>query len=194
MKKLTSGIATLVLAAWLPPTGLALAEGAINALDTNQGSGVQTNASDWENISAALAGDGTQNTEIDGDANTGSGTQDNSQASSDYWKSIGNANTGSGAQVTDSSNSNGGDRVSDDIILGAGRDSTVGNAALEATVSGNSVVVEGTDGAASSGLSISAGSQFNGLSGVSAVAMGSGSNASQNVGVNVTAIVSSAGP
>ena len=194
MKKLTSGIVTLMLALWLPPTGLALAEGAeINALDVNQGSGVQTNADDWYEISAALAGSGTQSSNIDGEANTGSGSQNNSEASSDAWHDISNANIGTGTQVTESSNSNGGDRVSDDIVLGASLDSTVGNAALEATVSGNSVAVDGAGSAASSEMSISDGSQFHGLSGVSAVAMGSGSNASQNVGVNVTATVSAAG-
>ena len=190
MKKLTSGIGTLMLALWLPPTGLALAEGAeINALDANQGSGVQTNADDWYEISTALAGSGTQSSNIYGEANTGSGSQNNSETSSDAWHDISNANTGTGAQVTESSNSNGGDRISNDQILGGGNGSMVATAALEASVSGNSVAVAGMDGTANSAISIAGDSEFRGLSGVSAIAIGSGDSASQNVGVNVTASV-----
>ena len=166
-----------------------VASGEINALDANQGSGVQTNADDWENISAALAGDGTQNSEIDGDANTGSGTQDNSESFSDYWENIGNGNTGSGAQVLDSTNSNGGDRISDDAVFDASDGAIVANAALAATVSGNSVAAGGASSAADSSLSIAGDSGFVGASGVTAVAIGSGASASQNVGVNVTATV-----
>jgi hypothetical protein len=69
----------------------------------------------------------------------------------------------------------------------------VANAALEAAVSGNAVAVAGNSGSANSGMAIQRGSDFNGLSGVSAVAIGSGMNASQNVGVNVTASVSGGG-
>ena len=172
--------------------GSTLPSGEINARDANQGSGTQTNADDWQNMSAALAGDGAQNSAIYGDSNTGSGTQDNSEASSNAWHNLFNANTGSGAQVLDSTDSNGGDRISNDAIFDAGDGAIVANASLEATVTGNSLSVGGaSSSAADSSLSIAGGSGFTGLSGISAVAIGSGADASQNVGVNVTASMNS---
>ena len=201
MKKITSGVATLVLALFLPPAGIALAgdenstaSGEISfAEDANQGRGTQTNADDWEDIPNALAGSGAQSIDAGGSSNTGSGTQDNTSSFQDEWYDIDNANSDSGAQVLNSNNANGGDRISNDEVLGAGDGSMVANAALEAAVSGNAVAVAGNSGSANSGLGIQRGSDFNGLSGVSAVAIGSGSNASQNVGVNVTASVSGGG-
>ena len=166
------------------------ATGPINALDVNQGSGLQTNADDWENMDAALAGDGNQSAAIAGEANTGSGSQDNSSASQDAWSNMDNANAGSGAQVHNSSNSNGGDRTSSDIVMNLGDTAVVANGALEASVSGNSVNVSGSDTSASSGLSISDGSGFSNMNGVNAIALSSGHNSSQNVNVNVTASVS----
>jgi len=200
MKNATSGMAILVLALFLLPAGIALAgdenvtaSGEITfAEDANQGRGTQTNGDDWEDMENALVGSGSQT--IGGDStNTGSGTQDNSDSSQDNWYSIDNVNTDSGSQVLRSDNSNGGDRISNDQILGAGNFSVVANSALEAAVSGNAVAVAGEDAGASSAMSMAGDSDFNGLSGVSAVAMGSGSNASQNVGVNVTASVSGGG-
>ncbi|MEE2675119.1 MAG: hypothetical protein VX466_15060 [Myxococcota bacterium] len=195
MKKLTSGVAILVLALVLSPAGIALAgdenvtaEGAITfAEDANQGRGVQTNADDWEDMPNALAGSGAQNVNTSGAANTGSGTQDNTTSTQDDWYSIDNVNTDSGAQVLRSTNSNGGDRISNDQIIDGLDGSMVATAALEAAVSGNSVAVSGDFGAADSSMSMAGDSDFNGLSGVSAVAIGSGDSASQNVGVNVTA-------
>ena len=195
MKKLTSGVAILVLALVLSPAGIALAgdenvtaEGAITfAEDANQGSGVQTNGDDWEDMSNAVAGSGAQNVNTSGAANTGSGTQDNTISSQDDWYSIDNVNTDSGAQVLRSTNSNGGDRISNDQIIDGLEGSMVATAALEAAVSGNSVAVGGDLGAADSSMSMAGDSDFNGLSGVSAIAIGSGDSASQNVGVNVTA-------
>ena len=165
--------------------------GPINALDVNQGSGLQTNADDWENMDAALAGDGNQAAAIVGEANTGSGSQDNSETSQNLWSNISNANAGSGTQLHKSSNSNGGDRTSNDIVMSLGDTAVVANGALEASVSGNSVNVSGSDTSASSGLSISDGSGFSNMNGVNAIALSSGHNSSQNVSVNVTAEVSS---
>ena len=197
MKKITSGVATLVLALFLPPAGIALA-GDENvtasseftfADDANQGRGTQTNADDWEDIPNALAGSGAQSIDAGGSSNTGTGTQDNTSSFQDEWYSIDNANSDSGAQVLRSDNSNGGDRISNDQVIGGGNGSMVATAALEASVSGNSVAVAGMDGTANSAISIAGDSEFRGLSGVSAIAIGSGDSASQNVGVNVTASV-----
>ena len=197
MKKLTSSVATLLLAIFLPPTGIALAgdenvtaDGVIEfGEDANQGSGTQTNADDWSDMANALAGSGAQNSDTDGAANTGSGTQDNTDSSQDEWFDIDNVNTDSGAQVLWSDNSNGGDRVSDDVVLNLGEAPQLATADLEASVSGNSVAVAGDGGTAASRMAMGGGSDFNGLSGVSAVAIGAGSNASQSVSVNVTAAV-----
>ena len=195
MKKTTSGVATLVLALFLPPAGIALAGDEnvtasgeiVMADDANQGRGTQTNADDWEDIPNGLAGSGAQSIEASGFANTGTGTQENTMSSQDDWEGIDNANTDSGSQVLSSPNSNGGDRISNDQVIGGGDGSMVATAALEASVSGNSVAVAGMDGTANSAMSIAGDSEFSGLSGVSAIAIGSGDSASQNVGVNVTA-------
>ena len=115
MQKLTSGIATLALALFLSPTGVALAgdenveaSGSIlMADDANQGRGVQVNADEWEDIPNGLAGSGAQNIDVSGFANTGSGTQDNTMSSQDDWEGIDNVNTDSGNQVISSPDSNG---------------------------------------------------------------------------------------
>ena len=195
MNKLTSGVATLVLALFLPPAGVALAgdenvtaTGAITwAEDANQGRGTQTNADHWEDMPNALAGSGAQNVDTGGAANTGTGTQDNTSSSQDEWYDIENVNTDSGAQVLRSSNSNGGDRISNDQVIDGLDGSIVASAALEAAVTGNSVAVSGDNGTAASSMLMDGDSGFSGLSGVSAIAVGSGDSASQNVGVNVTA-------
>jgi len=197
-KKVMSAAILLALALWVANAGTALAgnentnaRGDLNALDANQGTGVQVNADHWENMDNVLAGDGSQNQDTVNNANTGEGLQDNSTSSADSWDEIGNANNGSATQTVDSSNSNGGDRTSNDIVLSLGDDgSSVSSAALEATVSGNSVLVSGEAGRSDSEMSISTGSGFRDLAGVSAVAMAAGANASQNVSVNVTAGVS----
>ncbi|MFP8881738.1 MAG: hypothetical protein VCE43_20880, partial [Myxococcota bacterium] len=169
MRTITLG-AIAALSFMIASAGLAGADpvGPINALDVNQGSGLQTNADDWENMDAALAGDGNQSAAIAGEANTGSGSQDNSSASQDAWSNMDNANAGSGAQVINSSNSNGSDRTSNDIVMNLGATAVVANGALEASVSGNSVNVSGSDSSASSGLSISDGSGFSNMNGVNA--------------------------
>jgi len=197
-KKVMSAAILLALALWVANAGTALAgnentnaRGDLNALDANQGTGVQVNADHWENMDNVLAGDGSQNQATVNNANTGEGLQDHSTSSADSWDEIGNANNGSATQTVDSSNSNGGDRTSNDIVLSLGDDgSSVSSAALEATVSGNSVLVSGEAGRSDSEMSISTGSGFRDLAGVSAVAMAAGANASQNVSVNVTAGVS----
>ena len=195
MKKLTSAVATLLLAIFLPPTGIALA-GDENATasgdisfgeDANQGSGTQTNADDWVEMTNALAGSGAQVSDAGGNTNTGSGEQDNTWSTQDEWYAIDNVNTDSGAQVLWSDNSNGGERVSDDVFLDLGYAPQLATADLEAAVSGNSVSVGGDGGSANAAMAMAGDSDFNGLSGVSAIAMGSGANASQSVSVNVTA-------
>ncbi len=197
-KKVMLAAIALTLALWVANAGTALAgnentnaRGDLNALDANQGTGVQVNADHWENMDNVLAGDGTQTQDTVNNANTGEGLQDNSTSSADGWDDLENANNGSATQTVDSSNSNGGDRISNDIVLSLGDDgSSVSSAALEATVSGNSVLVEADFARADSGMSLGAGSGFRDLAGVSAVAMAAGANASQNVSVNVTAAVS----
>jgi len=169
-------------------TADASAEGGLLALDANQGSGIQYNTDDWYDMENALTGDGTQNVYTEGAANTGTGSQDNSSATQDGWNFIDNANVGRGAQVFSGSNSNGGDRNSDDSVFSSGSYASVGNSDLEASVSGNSVdVTGGATGNADAAMTMDGDSRFSGLSGVSAVALGSGSNANQSVSVNVTA-------
>ncbi len=197
-KKVMLAAIALTLALWVANAGTALAgnentnaRGDLNALDANQGTGVQVNADQWENMDNVLAGDGTQTQDTVNNANTGEGLQDNSTSSADGWEDLENANNGSATQTVDSSNSNGGDRISNDIVLSLGDDgSSVSSAALEATVSGNSVLVNADFARADSEMSLGAGSGFRDLAGVSAVAMAAGANASQNVSVNVTAAVS----
>ena len=200
MKTETSSAVLLILALLLAPAGASLAGDAnttadasgddgILALDANQGSGVQVNTDDWYDMENALSGDGAQNVYTEGAANTGTGTQDNSTNNQDGWVGMDSANSGSGAQVLDSSNSNGGDRNSNDSLLNAGSYASVGNSALEASVSGNAVETQAVAAEANSAMTLSGDSRFSGLAGVSAIALGSGSNASQNVGVNVSAQV-----
>ena len=165
--------------------------GEILADDANQGTGIQNNGDNWESMNNGLVGSGTQTASTEGEANTGSGTQDNSYATQDAWEEMSNANSGSGAQVLDSTNSNGGDRTSSDIVLNLGSNATVANSALEASITGNAVTVEGAGGAAGSSLEIADGSGFFNLAGVNAIALSSGHNSSQNISVNVTATIAS---
>lgn len=179
MKWMASGVALLFS---LAPLGIATADDVDN-MDGTQLSDISVVAS--EN---ALEGSGTQSSLIGESANTGTGSQTNLENDSSSWEDILNANAGSGAQFTDSENSNGGDRNSDDVLIGVGGNSAISSADLGASVSGNSVAV--ASGSADSSMGISgAGSGFSGLYGVSAVAASAGANASQNVSVNVGAEV-----
>jgi hypothetical protein len=194
-RKVISALIMLSLALWVANAGTALAgdantdaRGDLSALDANQGTGVQVNADNWENMNNVLAGDGSQAQDTVLNNNTGVGTQDNSVSSANDWDYLGNANNGRGTQTMDSSNSNGGDRDSNDIVFSLGDEDTyVNNSALEASVSGNSVSVAAELGMANSAMELGTGSGFRDLAGVSAVAMAAGGNASQNVSVNVTA-------
>jgi hypothetical protein len=194
-RKVISALIMLSLALWVANAGTALAgdantdaRGDLSALDANQGTGVQVNADNWENMDNVLAGDGSQAQDTVLNNNTGVGTQDNSVSSANDWDYLGNANNGRGTQTMDSSNSNGGDRDSNDIVFSLGDEDTyVNNSALEASVSGNSVSVAAELGMANSAMELGTGSGFRDLAGVSAVAMAAGGNASQNVSVNVTA-------
>jgi len=199
-RKVISALMMLSLALWVANAGTALAGdtdtnagGDLSALDANRGTGVQVNADTWENMDNVLAGSGNQAQDTVGNDNTGEGTQDNSDSSADLWDEVENANNGRGSQTMDSSNSNGGDRDSNDIVLSLGDDgSSVSSSALEASVSGNTVRVTGELGSADSTMELGTGSGFRDFAGVSAVAMAAGADASQNVSVNVTAgVVSS---
>jgi len=171
-------------------------EGVINALDANRGTGVQVNADTWENMDNVLAGDGSQTQDTTGNANTGSGNQDNSSSTSDGWSGQSDheggshVNNGSGSQMNGSQNSNGGDRDSNDIVIGGGGNTAVASAALEAAVTGNAVSITELNATVDSSMALSGDSGFRDMAGVSAVAMAAGSNASQNVNVQVTADVS----
>ena len=198
MRKINLWAVALAALSLLVPAGFAVAgdantnaTGQIEALDANQGSGSQTNADDWENMTNVLAGSGSQNSNTGNDANTGSGAQDNSSDTSDNWSNIGNGNNGSGAQVLTSTNSNGGDRTSSDIVMDLGDGGSVTNAALESSVSGNAVTVTAMSASANSALEMTGGSGFSGMYGVNAIALSTGANSSQNVSVNVTASVDS---
>ena len=81
------------------------------------------------------------------------------------------------------------ERFGDDVVIDMGDTTRLATADLEAAVSGNSVAVAGPDGGADAQMEISGDSQFHGLAGVNAIALGSGGNASQNVSVNVSAAV-----
>jgi hypothetical protein len=193
--KVMSVALMLLLALWVANAGTALAgneninaRGDLNALDANQGKGVQVNADNWENMDNVLAGDGNQTQDTVNNANTGDGSQDNSTSSADGWSNLGSANNGSARQTVDSTNSNGGDRYSNDIVLTLGDDdSSVSSSALEASVSGNAISVAADFSQSDSEMSLGTGSGFRDLAGVSAVAMASGANSSQNVSVNVSA-------
>ncbi len=167
-------------------------EGVINALDANRGTGVQVNADKWENMDNVLAGDGSQTQDTMRNANTGSGTQDNSLSSASGWSGSSNGssvNNGAGSQLAGSTNSNGGNRNSNDIVIGGGDDTAVASAALEASVTGNAVSILELNATVDSSMTLDNMSGFKDMAGVSAVAMAAGSNASQNVNVQVTADV-----
>jgi hypothetical protein len=168
------------------------AEGFISALDANRGTGVQVNADDWENMDNVLAGDGNQTQDTMRNANTGSGSQDNSFSSASGWSGSSegsSVNNGSGAQLGGSKNSNGGDRFSNDIVITGGDEVAVASAALEAAVTGNAVSLLEINTTVNSSMTLDGLSGFKDLAGVSAIAMAAGSNASQNVSVQVSADV-----
>jgi len=168
------------------------AEGMISALDANRGTGVQVNADTWENMDNVLAGDGSQTQDTMGNANTGSGSQDNSTSSASGWSASSdgsNVNNGSGGQLGDSQNSNGGDRISNDIVMTGGNEVAIASAALEAVVTGNAVSLMEINTTVDSSMTLDQSSGFRDMAGVSAIAMAAGSNASQNVNVQVSADV-----
>jgi len=168
------------------------AEGTINALDANRGTGVQVNADTWENMDNVLAGDGNQTQDTMGNANTGSGSQDNSTSSASGWSGSSDGssvNNGSGGQLGDSQNSNGGDRISNDIVMTGGNEVAIASAALEAVVTGNAVSLMEINTTVDSSMTLDQSSGFRDMAGVSAIAMAAGSNASQNVNVQVSADV-----
>jgi len=136
--------------------------------------------------SVSADGDGAYSSGTVLDANLGSGKQINAED----WKEMMDVNV-DGNQLTGGAiNSNGGDRLSDDVVLNLGEYPLVASAALDVTVSGNEISVSGDGSSASSSLTFSGGSGFMDSYGVTAVAINSGANASQSVNVNVMSDVS----
>ena len=172
------------LAMWVMPTGAALADDQINN-DGTQESFIGVESA----LANGMVGSGRQASDVGGDANTGSGTQDNDSLDASIWEAIDNANAGTGSQITGSLNSNGGNRVSDDVLILAGDAASVSNSALDSSVSDNSVSVSQGGASANSELSMSGGAGFSNMYGVNAIALSSGANSSQNVSVNVSAFV-----
>ena len=199
-RKMSWAVSLLALGLWIVPVGSAVAgdantsaTGNMSADDANQGTGAQVNADNWEFMNNAMAGSGNQNSQVYGNANTGSGSQNNSDSVAFEWFDMINANAGTGAQVLESSNSNGRDRDSSDVVFELGAAAGVANSALDASVTGNSVTVS-DGGSVGSEFAMGDGSGFSEMYGVSAVAASAGANASQNVSVNVTAQVQAATP
>jgi len=178
-KWVASGFALLLM---LAPVSGALADD-LDSMDGEQFNDASVFAS--EN---SLSGSGSQASLVGGAANTGSGTQGNASNDSSQWSDIMSANAGTGTQIDGSSNSNAGDRDSADVIIKLGGYAAITNSDLGASVSGNSVSVSA--GSAETSLSLAGeNSGFSGLYGVNAVAASAGSQASQNVSVNVGAEV-----
>ena len=175
----SGGLALLLL---LAPWGPALSD------DVDNMEGLQINGANVFATQNSLSGSGSQSSLVGGSANTGSGEQSHMSNDSSVWDDIGNANAGSGSQFTDSENSNGGDRNSSDVVLELGGSAALTVSDLGTTVTGNMVDVK--VGTVDSSLSLAGSdSGFSGLYGVNAVAASAGSQATQNVSVNVGAEV-----
>ena len=185
MKKMMRRVAMVAsFALWALPVGTVAADDQLNA------DGDQTNIITVESaLSNGMNGSGSQASDVAGDANTGSGAQDNSALDASAWEGMDNANAGSGLQIAGSLNSNGGDRFSDDVLIQAGDAAAISNAALSSTVSNNSVLVTSDGDSANSSLALTSGAGFSNMYGVNAIALSSGANSSQNVSVNVSAFV-----
>jgi len=140
-------------------------------------------------LANGMSGSGSQAADVAGDSNAGSGTQNNQSLDASVWETMDNANAGSGTQLVGSSNSNGGNRNSDDVVVDAGDAAAVSNSALAGTVSNNQVLVTTDGSSANSSLTLSDGAGFTNMYGVNAIALSSGANSSQNVSVNVSAFV-----
>ena len=162
-------------------------------MNIHENSRLHVNANDWHEIETALAGSGAQSGSIGGNANTGSGRQENFTSDMSDWLDIVNANAGSGAQVVESSGSSGRNRQSDSLRLATpeGNSIKVSLSVLESSVSNNSVAVSGVNGSNDSSFVMEGGHQFSGLLGVNVIVIGTGSNASQNLNVSVVSSHSS---
>ena len=185
MKKMIRGAgAVLAVAMWMVPAGSALSDDSLN------NDGIQENVITVDSAMAnAMSGSGSQSSDIGADANTGSGSQNNDALDASAWEGMDAANAGSGLQIAASMNSNGGDRISEDVLITAGDAAAVSNSALDSTVSSNTVTVSGEGDSANSTLELSAGAGFSSMYGVNAIALSSGANSSQNISVNVSAFV-----
>ena len=162
-------------------------------MNIHENSKLHVNANDWHEIETALAGSGAQSGSIGGNANTGSGRQENFTSDMSDWLDIVNANAGSGAQVVESSGSSGRNRQSDSLRLATpeGNSIKVSLSVLESSVSNNSVAVSGVNGSNDSSFVMEGGHQFSQLLGVNVIVIGTGSNASQNLNVSVVSSHSS---
>ena len=150
------------------------------------------NAGDWSEIDGSLVGTGNQARAVGGSANTGSGSQTDSNVEANNWSDVVNANAGSGGQVTKSTGSSGRDRESDSLEIGTFDESSmlVSQSVLESSVSRNAVAVAGRESSSDSSFAMRDNSQVSGLLGMNAIAIATGANMSQNVNVSMLGILS----
>lgn len=118
--------------------------------------------------------------------NVGSGEQTNV----DDWEAMESVNVNGNQLTGGGENSNAGDRESGDVVILMGEDAEIGNYALDASVSNNSVSVAGSGSSADSESEFSSHSGFSSSYGVTAASLNAGASASQSVNVNVTSSVS----
>ena len=141
----------------------------------------------WAGVALA-EGDGAElgmNASTD-DVNLGAGTQTNIED----WEAMESVNINGNQLTGGGTNSNGGDRDSDDVVLLMGDDAEVANYALDASVTDNKLMVGGNGSHADSEAGFDANSGFDNSFGVTAVSVNAGASASQSVNVNVTSSVS----
>lgn len=119
------------------------------------------------------------------DLNVGSGTQTNAND----WEDMGDTNAGGNQLTGGGTNSNGGDRTSDDVAILLGSEAEVANYALDVSVTENGLIVDGDEASADSTTSFDGASGFESSYGVTAVSVNAGAGASQSVSVNVTSSV-----
>jgi len=184
MKMIRGAGVVLAVAIWMIPAGAAMSDDNVN------NDGIQENFEPaTSDLANAMAGSGSQSSGVEADANTGSGAQSNDDLDASNWEVIDNANAGSGLQLSGSMNSNGGDRVSDDVVIAAGDSAAISNSALDSSVTNNTIMVANDGSSADSSLQLTGGAGFSNMYGVNAIALSSGANSSQNVSVNVSAFV-----
>ena len=120
------------------------------------------------------------------DVNVGSGVQVNAV----NWADMADVNAGGNQLTGGGVNSNGGERISADLVMALAGMTTVTSSALDVEVKGNSIRIEGENASANSTLLFADGSGFSNNYGVTAVGINAGANSSQNVSVNIMSSVS----